>query len=127
MDVILTIVLFFFATIGLTHIIVDSVFFDPIRRFFDWLSGKCYKKMQPWWRPRNILGWLFEKIHYMLTCYQCAGFWCGLFAGWVFFGNNPWIILMCGFASSYLSTWGAYHLVYLESKTIVDLPEENDE
>jgi hypothetical protein len=128
-----------FASIGFTHIVVDSIFFEGIRKLFPWLSDKMCAVCKKHWifKPFGLLEWLFEKIHYMLTCYQCAGFWCGLFTGLIlldwsyapFPETMPWyydvlVLIMSGFASSFLAQWGAYYLTYLESKTVVEFPDE---
>lgn len=109
------ILLFIFAVIGLTHIIVDSKIFESPR---EWIKGKE--------------SWLFKKVAEAIECYQCSGFWCGLFCGSIFIspasilGSILWVLLS-GFAGSFLASWGASYLQYLESQIVVDLSGIDDE
>jgi len=80
--------LFALGVVGLTHIIVDSTIMEPFRN-----------AMQKWFP---------EKISYMVNCYQCFGFWAGLFCGWACFDNISYLqILIAGFAGSFLANFGA--------------------
>lgn len=98
--------LFMFASIGFTHIVVDSVIFAPIKKF---LQAKL---------PDNI-GKVFD-------CYQCAGTWCGFLTGAVLLSWNPLVWIPAGFASSFLSYWAAIYLTYLEAKTVVEMPTSKE-
>jgi hypothetical protein len=98
------IVLFVLGTIGLTHIVVDSSLFAPARR---WLQGK-----------------LPEKIYRVFECYQCAGTWCGFLVGWMTMSTSLWTILVCGFAGSFLASWAAFYLNYLEAKTMIAMNDQ---
>lgn len=100
-------ILFCLASIGLTHILVDSTLFQPVR---DWISTNA---------ERNLPTWAAEKIKKLIGCYQCMGFWCGLFTGWMTFGLNLWVMLLCGFSSSFLSIWAALYLNKIEAEAVV--------
>lgn len=100
-----TFLLFAVATIGLTHIIVDSTLFEPIRsKLKDVLHSKVYK--------------VFE-------CYQCAGTWCGFITGLALVSKDISTILMCGFAGSFLAMWGARYLDYLEAKSYLLIDDDD--
>ena len=101
------ILLFLVASIGLTHILVDSTLFQEAR---DWLRDKINEYCWPW---------AAAKLTKMIGCYQCMGFWCGLFSGYLAFGWKPATLLLCGWASSFLAMWGALYLNYLEANTVV--------
>lgn len=100
------IVLSLLAVIGMTHIIVDGTIFLPVRNFL--------KK------------WLPSKVYQLFECYQCCGTWCGFFIGWLLFGTWSAVIAV-GFAGSFVATWGATYLNYLEAQTLVNLGDEEDE
>jgi hypothetical protein len=102
-----SVLLFIFASIGLTHILVDSSIFAEIR---DWLRVKIDANV---WPP------LAAKLNKLLGCYQCMGFWCGLFTGVLAYGWHPGILFLCACASSFLSMWGAVYLNYLEANAVV--------
>jgi hypothetical protein len=93
------IVLFVFGVIGMTHIIVDSGIFMPVR---NWL-----KTLLPVY------------IYKIVECYQCSGTWCGFVVGWMVMGDSVFTVLACGFAGSFLASWAATYLNYLEAKSIV--------
>jgi hypothetical protein len=96
------ILLFCLGTIGMTHILVDG-------SIFQWLRDLCDN-------------WLPSYLSKLIHCYQCAGFWCGLFCGWIAFPQaNGWQIFLTGCASSVLSNFMAIFLNFLEAKTIISL------
>lgn len=99
-------ILFVFATIGLTNILVDSRLFDPVRC---WLQ--------------TILP---TKVYEVLECHQCTGFWCGMLCGLVLLSLNPIAIFMCGCAGSFLSAFAYIIMEFILSKTefTIDVPEE---
>lgn len=99
----ISVFLFMFGVIGMTHIIVDSKIFAPIR---DWLQKR-----------------LPEKVSSVITCYQCTGFWCGLLTGWIVVSHDPLIDFVCGCAGSFLSSWAAFYLNYLEAQTMIKLSD----
>lgn len=83
---IMDIALYLLAIAGLSQIIVNSVLLDP-------LKVKIKEKG-------------FDNLYYMLNCYQCSGFWSGLFIGLLIFLTkyNPiFLILIYGFAGSFIS------------------------
>lgn len=94
--------LFALGSIGMCHIIVDG-------KIFEWFRELLFKIMP------NYLCELFR-------CYQCMGFWSGLFCGYFILGYNvhPWwmavtVTFICGCAGSALSAWAATYLNLLEA------------
>jgi len=75
--------LFAFATVGLTFIIVDGSIFEPVRGFLE----------------RRLP----EKVYDVFECYQCMGTWCGFICGALAFGFHPLFIILSGFAGSFLA------------------------
>lgn len=100
-----SLILFCLATIGMTNIIVDSNLFEPIR---NWIKEK-----------------MPEKIYDLITCHQCCGTWCGFLCGAILLTNNIWIILCCGCAGSYLASINYLITEYILSKTdfVLDIEE----
>lgn len=97
-------ILFVLASVGLTLLVVDSSILEPFRNLMKWiLPASAYK--------------VFE-------CYQCAGFWCGIVCGFLF-TVNPFMLIMCGCAASFLASSAVLVMNYLEAKSIVDMG--NDE
>ena len=107
----MNLILFVMAAIGLTNIMVDSVVMDKPRQWF------ASKKDN----------WFCDKINKILECYQCAGFWCGLFCGAIALWM-PWLHwLLYGFAGSFVAVLAAHIFTYFEAVAVVNLPdEEND-
>jgi len=98
--------LFILGVVGMTHIIVDATIFQWLR---DWMDAK-----------------LPEKVSKLIHCYQCTGFWCGLFCGWAAFTNiSLQQIFLAGCAGSLLSNFMAIYMNYLEAQTIINLPKED--
>ena len=62
--------IFCMATVGLTAILVDGKIFAPFR---EWLEKRARSPKD----RRTWCGFLLD----ILTCYQCCGFWSGLFCG----------------------------------------------
>lgn len=109
-----SVLLFCFATIGMSHIIVDG---SILKEFRDLME-----KILP------------EKLNEIFKCYQCCSLYTGLFCGY-FILIRPlhisWylaIILtfICGCASSFLSPWAALYLNVLETKMIIDCKEKEE-
>jgi hypothetical protein len=112
--------LFALATIGLTHIIADPASIAvPFRNF----TAK--------WLPT---------LDSLLGCYQCCGFWVGMFCGFWFLGlYEPEFttqlglvgyiamtfvdLAMYGFAGSFLANWAAFYLNNLEATALVSSDE----
>jgi hypothetical protein len=112
-----SVLLFCLATIGMTHIIVDG----SILQWFRDLMQKV----------------LPNKLYEVFTCYQCMGFWCGLFCGYFTLirpclnWQTPWQMafvwtFICGCASSFLSPWGAIYLNALEAKMVIEYKEKEE-
>jgi hypothetical protein len=98
--------LFVFSVIGLTNIMIDGSILAPLRAFLQSrLPASVYK--------------IFE-------CYQCMGTWCGFICGTILISHNPFVILTCGFAGSFLSVLAASYLNYIEARTIVNLGESDE-
>lgn len=107
--------LFCLAAIGLTHIVVDS---HIVWKLKHWL----------WYAPdadgrlvlRPDLTKLQKELHFMGNCYQCSGFWAGLFLGVVLNGFDvrwwwwPAVWIGHAFTGSYLSMVGAALINYLD-------------
>ena len=123
--------IFCLATVGLTAILVHGEIFLPLR---DWLE----RHRSPDERQADAMGGTVKRhdiqrrtwcgfLLKMLLCYQCCGFWSGLFCGIVLTGSRfvpllairelrpsillaPLVWLMCGFAGSFLAM--AYDYVF---------------
>lgn len=106
-----TLLLFVFAVIGMTHIIVDpATIMQPVR---DFIAAKA--------EGNKFMAWLNK----LLSCYQCCGTWVGFIAGAILISLNPLVIFLCGMAGSFLATWGATYLNYLEASSIISLDRED--
>lgn len=127
-------VLFALAVIGATHIIVDPA--SIAKPFREWLKEHGTK-------------WLNE----MVDCYQCCGFWVGLFFGIFLFGlnpillfsfyqygelsglllglvfvsMNPMFLFAYGCSGSFLASLAATWLNYLEARSLVDIDIKESE
>ena len=73
------------------------------------------------------------RIAKLFECYQCTGTWCGFILGYfllltpgVDLFQKIVIVFVSGCAASFLATWGATYLNYLEAKTIIDLGDDLD-
>lgn len=80
----------------------------------------------------DIFFWLRALFHKILPkgiakaidCYQCAGTWCGFFCGFILISQSLLVVLLCGFASSFLAVFVSKIYDYIESKTTFDLGED---
>jgi hypothetical protein len=99
--------LFTLGVIGMTHILVDATIFQPLR---DWMDAK-----------------LPEKVSKLIHCYQCTGFWCGLFCGFLAFPFNYGYLFLAGCAGSVLANFVALYMNYLEALTVINLPPTQEE
>ena len=107
----LGLILFFaLASTGLTHILVESKVIEPIRDFLLLLTKK--------------IPYVGSMLEYMLECYQCMGFWSGLVCGYYLISHDLPIVLLCGFAGSFVSYATASYLAYLEARTVIELDDE---
>lgn len=112
-----SVVLFVLGSIGLTHVIVDSAIFAPVRSWLEkWLPSSVYK--------------VFE-------CYQCCGVWVGWFLGALLFGvpevlaGNYWLAavqtFVAGFAASFVSYGAAVMLTYFEANSVIPPSVEGED
>lgn len=106
----LNFILFVLSTIGLSSILVESVVFEPFRA---WLKTTD--------KNHNLLIYFKPKLSKIFSCFQCMGFWTGLFCGLILVSFNPIIILCCGFAGSFLSPFSSTLINYLEAQTLINM------
>ena len=100
------VVLFILGCIGFSHIIIEGKIFESTR---NWLKK-----------------WLPNALYSLLECYQCTGFWAGMFCSYFTFHEITWTqVFVGGCAGSFLSAAGALIMNYLEAKTIVNLEDKN--
>lgn len=97
--------LFVFGVIGLTHILVDGKIFQPVRDFL--------KERLP------------ASVYSVLECYQCSGTWAGVLVGLLVLTRNPFYVVVCGFAGSFLASWAAFYLNYLEAQTMMAMQDDS--
>lgn len=96
--------LFSLGVIGMTHIIVDS-------SIFQWLRDLADAKLP-------------AKFSKMLHCYQCSGFWAGIFCGCLAFSTITYgQVFLAGCAGSILANFMAIYMNYLEARTIITLDD----
>jgi hypothetical protein len=107
----MNILLFIFATIGLTNILVHGKILDLIK-----IRRKTIREWMHFWDWSKQL---FE-------CYECTGFWGGLIAGILVISRDPFIFISCGFAGSVLSQFYSEIVYLIRSKTDF-VVEDNDE
>lgn len=83
--------LFCFASVGMTAIIVDGKLFAPFR---DWLIGYStfLKEKREKYRQKPSFTFV-EFFEGIVTCYQCCGFWCGLICGLLLTTTFPQIFV----------------------------------
>ncbi len=89
--------LFMVAVIGMTHIVVDSEIMEPVE---EWAKDRI---------PRKIHDALFN-------CYQCSGYWCGIFLAFLMGEFNPIHLFIYGCAGSFLADFSESVFHYLETK-----------
>jgi len=99
--------IFCMATVGLTAILVDGKIFAPFRERLERrvhvqdeyqeanIARGGKGALRPATRRRTWSGFLLD----ILTCYQCCGFWSGLFCGLFlvtsrFFGISNWVDML---------------------------------
>ena len=97
-------VFFVFAVIGMTHIIVDSSLFEPVR---EWIKDKLHP--------------FFSRV---IECYQCCGTWVGFFVTFWLISWHPAAVLMGGCAGSFLAYSAAVLLTYFESQSVIQTPKD---
>lgn len=113
-----TFLLFAFASVGMAHIIVDGSILESFRENIKKFSEKIN----------------FPKLGELVECYLCSGTWTGFFIGYITYGyhiNDIGLSLLttfaCGCAGGFLSNLAAMILNYIESATIINLPENKNE
>jgi len=116
-------ILFCFATIGLTSIFVESYIFDSFRK---WLKDENTISKNKIVNYLNKFKRVKNKLNKIFSCYQCMGFWTGLFNGFVLISFNPIIVLCCGFAGSFLAPFSVSLMNYLEAQTLFNLKDTNE-
>lgn len=98
--------LFVLSVIGFTHIIVDPA--TIARPFRNFVEKYCYS-------------WLNK----LFSCYQCCGTWIGFICGFALISRKIEVVFMCGMAGSFIATWAATYLNYLEAQSIMNIQEDN--
>ena len=99
------IIVWLLGSIGMTNIIVES---DIARMVKD-----------------RIKPYLPESLMKMLNCYQCSGFWTGIFTTSLLAIFNSWgldkvhLIFLGGCATSFLATIFAFIQTYLEANSVI--------
>jgi hypothetical protein len=113
MEIIESLVLFCFGSIGVTHILVDGEIFKPVKEFI----------------AKNLPEF-FSKL---LNCYQCTGFWVGIFFGFFLYFDVENItksivyLFLAGGSSSNLSYFWALVLTYLEANSLIRMNNNSNE
>jgi len=101
-----TFLLFVTSVIGFTHIIVDpAVIAKPFR---DFVKKNCY-----------------EWVDKLFSCYQCCGTWVGFFCGTILISFNPFVIFICGMAGSFIASFGASYLNYIEAQSLLSIKDDD--
>lgn len=101
-----TLLFLFVATAGMTGIVVDGTILMPVKSVF--------KKFMP------------AKFMELFDCYQCSGFWCGAFCGYLLLGFRPAVLIVAAMAGSYVAQIGTRLQNLIESKILIDLGDPND-
>lgn len=102
-----SLILFILSVIGFTHIIVDPA--TIARPFRNFVEKYCFS-------------WLNK----LFSCYQCCGTWIGFLCGYVLISKDPAVVFMCGMAGSFIATWGATYMNYLEAQSIINIGEDEE-
>jgi hypothetical protein len=108
------VIVFIFASIGMSHIIVDGKIAQSFRDYVQ-------KVLSEFWAG-------------MFTCYQCSGMYTGLFCGYFTIVQPLQVNLIlaiiltfiCGCAGSFLSAWASIYLNVLEAKMVVNYKENSE-
>ena len=104
-------ILFIVSTIGMTHIIVDGSILERFRIFFKEYSKKLY----------------VPTLGSIVDCYLCSGTWCGFLMGYIWISKDPLEVFACGCAGGFLANFAATVSNWIESATIMNFPNENDQ
>jgi hypothetical protein len=89
-------ILFAFAVIGLTNILIEGSIFEPLR---------CVLRK-----------YLPTKVYSVFECPMCMGVWCGWFCG-LPYAHNVWQLLLCGFAGSCLANSYGHIAMWIPAHT----------
>lgn len=120
--------LFCFASVGMTLIVVNSVIFEPLRVRLHQAVERLEQRRRKKGMPPSFT--LLEFFRGIVHCVQCMGFWSGLFCGLFLvtsdslrFGpdanvariiiNRMLMLFCCGVAGSFLSMAGNLLLEWL--------------
>lgn len=99
------IILWVFGSIGMTNIIVESDI------------GRAFKDL--------IKPYIWTFLMKGLNCYQCTGFWAGMFTTTLMYVFNEWdwhklpLIFLGGCATSFFATFCAFYQTYLEANSLI--------
>lgn len=107
----IALIMFLLATIGMTNILVHGKIFDVLQ------IGS--KSVREWMKTPAFTSEL-------LDCYECTGFWAGLFCGTLFFWSDWWFILPAGFVGSVVAQTYTDLMYLLRSKIDFEVGD-NDE
>jgi hypothetical protein len=119
MEIIRDLVLLILGSVGMTAIIVEGTIFVPVKDFMEKYIPRIYGTDSS--GNRTFLMKL-------LNCYQCTGFWSGVFIGFLLYGSFSNVL---GFidslkyvfsgacAASCCSVYFANYMTYLEANSIV--------
>lgn len=116
-------ILFCLSTIGLASILVESVIFDPFRK---WLKDENAVSKNKIINYLNKFKRVKGKLSKIFSCFQCMGFWTGVLCGLILISFNPLIVLCCGFAGSFLSPLSMTFINYLEAQTLFNMKDSNE-
>lgn len=103
----MNLLLFILSTIGMTHIIVDGSILEGFRSIVKKLTKLIH----------------LSHIGSIVDCYLCAGTWCGFLMGYIWISKNPLEIFACGCAGGFLASFAASLVNWIESATVVNLPD----
>jgi len=114
--------LFVLASMGFTNIVVHSYILEGFR---EWIRQDC-PLASPWSIACKTWDWIFHggvinALKDIITCYQCAGFWCGLIIGYILISHHILGILACGFAGSYLAETSEIIKEYFVANSLVKI------
>lgn len=119
MEVIRDLILLVFGSVGMTAIIVEGTIFVPVKDFMEKYIPKIYGTDSA--GNRTFLMKL-------LNCYQCTGFWSGVFIGMLLYAdyssginlvNSLKYVFAGACAASCCSVFFANFMTYLEANSIV--------
>jgi hypothetical protein len=89
-----TLLIFLLSSSGLTIIVTKSYIFEPVRELFNVANA---------YHVSTLKEKLFAKVHKLLSCPLCFGFWAGLVMNALLFNTDWELYIALGFASSIFS------------------------